>query len=93
MNASLVLLAGIAIFFNFAIILWKFKAGRYLDMFIDGLTLTAISYLTMGSVTGFVAGMIGSALMSVYLLVANPMADFSFDDDDEYYEETQASHA
>ena len=87
-SGTLTVIAGIAIFFNFAIILWKFKAERYLDMLLDAGTLIAISYLTMGSVSGFQAGMIGSMLMSLYLLIANPMKSYTvFDAKDTEQEE------
>lgn len=86
MNSSIVVLAGIAIFFNFAIILYKTRAARYLDAFIDATTFVAISYITSGSATGFVAGMIGSALLSVFLLLINPFKNI-FDDDDYEYDE------
>ena len=91
MDASIVIIAGVCIFFNFAIILYKFKAGRYLDMVVDSLVLGAITYMTAGSATGFVAGMIGSALFSVFLMIVNPMKGVF--DDDEYYEEEIPAHA
>lgn len=75
MGPTTIILAGIAMFFNFAIIIYKGKSGRYFDMLLDIGTFVAIIYITSSSgATGFVAGMIGSALLSIFLLVINPFA-------------------
>ena len=80
MNTSIIITAGIAMFFNFAIIIYKGKLGRYLDMVLDLATFIAIVYITGSSgATGLVAGMIASALLSIFLLTTNPFEGFSVD--------------
>ena len=61
--------AGIAIFFNFAVLKWKFSNGRVADGVLDAAIFMAIVYITSSSgQMGMVSGMIGSALASLYLL-------------------------
>jgi len=63
------LAAGIAIFFNFAVLKWKFSNGRTSDGILDLVVFVAIIYVTSSSgQMGMVAGMIGSALFSLFLL-------------------------
>lgn len=69
---SLVILAAIATFFNFIIILWKVRTERYLDAMLDTSILFAIAYLYQGTVTGMQIGMIASMLVSLYLLIKPP---------------------
>jgi len=88
MNTSLVLIGGFTMFFNFAILIYKFKAGRHLDAVLDTGTFVAIAYITLGSATGFVAGMIASALLSLFLLIFNPFKDM-FTEESEYYDDGQ----
>ncbi len=63
------IVAGIAIFFNFMILKWKFTNDRVADGVLDVIVFAAIIFLTSNSgQMGMVAGMIGSALFSLYLL-------------------------
>lgn len=72
----MIIIAAIATFFNFAIILWKIRNQRWLDASIDGTILFIICILTAGSVAGMQMGMIASMLMSVYLLIFPPKFNF-----------------
>jgi len=69
---ELILIAGIATAFNFIIILWKFSHDRTMDGVIDLGGFIAISTLFAGTMSGMAAGMVASALLSVYLLIAPP---------------------
>ena len=63
------IVAGIAIFLNFMILKFKFTNGRVADGVLDAVVFAAIIFLTSNSgQMGMVAGMIGSALFSLYLL-------------------------
>ena len=72
MDFTAIFIAGLATFFNFAILKWKFEHKRYSDLFIDIGVLIAVSYLFYGSLSGMAIGMVSSALMSLYLLVYPP---------------------
>lgn len=65
-----VLVIGLLTAFNFIIILLKFKAGRIEDAVLDVLILSIIMYLTSGSLTGMQVGMVGSSVVSFYLLLS-----------------------
>lgn len=67
-----ILIMGLATFFNFMILKWKFEHRRYADLALDVATLAIISYLFSGSMTGMAIGMIASAFMSFYLLIFPP---------------------
>jgi len=64
-----IFIIGIATGFNFIIILWKFTKNRIVDGFIDLIILAIISILFAGTISGLSVGMIGSAFVSLYLLV------------------------
>ena len=68
MDAIVILVAGLATFFNFAILKYKFTKGRTADAILDVLVLGVIVWFTKGSMTGMIVGMIGSMLFSIYLL-------------------------
>lgn len=63
---------GIAVFFNIAIILWKFEKGRYPDAVLDSILLFLVAFLFSGSYGALVSGTIASALVSLYLLISPP---------------------
>jgi len=72
--------AGIAIFFNFAVLKWKFSHGRTADGILDLVVFVSIIYVTSNSgQMGMVAGMIGSALFSLFLLWSPFNLDFMND--------------
>lgn len=60
---------GIATALNVIVVLWKLRNDRILDGIIDGALLAAVMYVFMGSVSGLQMGTIGSAMVSIYLLL------------------------
>ena len=67
-----IILAAIATFINFAIIIWKFGAERYTDATLDLTIFIGICFLFSGTITGLQIGMIASMLVSFYLLASPP---------------------
>lgn len=63
---------GVATFFNFIILLWKFNRQRYSDLAFDVATLVIISWLFSGTLGGMIVAMIASALISLYLIAFPP---------------------
>jgi hypothetical protein len=63
---------GIAVFFNIAIIKWKFDRARYADAILDMLLLTAVTIVFSGTFGGLVVGTIASAMVSMYLIASPP---------------------
>ena len=63
---------GVAVFFNIAVIKWKYDKARYADALLDFVCLVAVSILFSGSYAALVVGTIASALVSIYLLVSPP---------------------
>ena len=70
---------GIAVFFNIAIILWKFERAKYADAILDSILLFLVAFLFSGSYGALVSGTVASALVSLYLLI-NPPKFPSLDD-------------
>ena len=68
MDASIIAIAGFAVFFNFMILKWKFENNRVADGILDLAVLGLITWSFSGSMTGLIIGMIGSMLFSLYLL-------------------------
>ncbi len=61
------LVIGIATAFNFIVIMYKFKRGRYEDAIFDTLIFIAISYMFAGTISGMSVGMVASAVVSIWL--------------------------
>lgn len=71
------ILIGITVFFNIAIIMWKFERNRYADASLDTALLVLVALLFSGSYGALVVGTVASALVSLYLLVSPPkLPDF-----------------
>jgi len=66
------ILIGITVFFNIAIILWKFEKHRYLDALLDTTLLVLVALLFSSSYGALVVGTVASALVSLYLLISPP---------------------
>lgn len=66
------LIMGVATFFNFIILLWKFQNGRFADLSFDIATLVVISWLFSGTLGGMIVAMIASAMISLYLIAFPP---------------------
>jgi predicted MFS family arabinose efflux permease len=63
---------GLAVAFNFLVILFKLQRKRYLDGTLDVAIFATIMFLFSGSFGGLVVGTIASAAVSIYLLVSPP---------------------
>ena len=71
------ILIGITVFFNIAIIMWKFEKHRYADASLDATLLVLVALLFSGSYGALVVGTVASALVSLYLLISPPkLPDF-----------------
>lgn len=61
------LVIGIATAFNFIVIMFKFKRGRWEDASFDTAIFIAISYMFAGTISGMSVGMVASAVVSIWL--------------------------
>ena len=66
------IIIGITVFFNIAVVKWKFDHKRYTDAIVDGTLLVAVTMVFSGSYGALVVGTIASALVSLYLLISPP---------------------
>lgn len=78
------LLIGLAVAFNFCIIIRKYRLHRYFDAFLDTTILAIICFLFSGTYSALVVGTIASMFVSFYLYF-NPvtLACMIPDEDDE----------
>ena len=79
MGSSIIILAGIATFFNVAMIMHKFQKGDNANALIDFGVLAGVMYIFKGSFSALAVGVIASALFSVYLLF-KPLDTTKFED-------------
>lgn len=63
---------GMAVFFNIAIIIFKLNRNRVPEAVLDGILLAGVMYLFKGSFNALVVGTVASALVSIYLLIFRP---------------------
>jgi len=63
---------GVALAFNLIIIIWKFKHSQVFGAVIDASLLTLVAVVFSGSFDALTVGTIGSAIVSLYLLVDPP---------------------
>jgi len=63
---------GIALSFNILVVLWKFQHNRPLDAALDASLLVLVALIFSASTATLIIGTIGSALVSLYLLI-NPV--------------------
>ena len=66
------LIVGIAVFFNIAVIKWKFDKRRFADATLDLTLLILVMILFRGSYGALVVGTVASALISLFLLASPP---------------------
>ena len=66
------LIIGVAVFFNIAIIKWKYDRRRYADAGLDAALMWGVMFLFSGSYGALVIGTVASALVSIYLLISPP---------------------
>lgn len=66
------IIIGITVFFNIAVVKWKFDHKRYSDAIVDGTLLVLVTLVFSGSYGALVVGTIASALVSLYLLISPP---------------------
>ena len=86
------LVLGLAVSFNFIVILKKWRMKRYFDSILDTSILTIICFLFCGTYSALVTGTIASMFVSIWLYF-NPVTmkqfvptdsnDDEYDDDDD----------
>ena len=86
------LVLGLAVSFNFIVILKKWRMRRYFDSLLDTSILTIICFLFCGTYSALVTGTIASMFVSIWLYF-NPVTmkqfvptdeeDSEYDDDDD----------
>lgn len=89
MNALGFLFLGLAVSFNFIIIIRKYRLRRYFDSFLDCSIFTIICFLFSGTFSALVLGTIASMFVSIYLYF-NPVTLAMLvpnDEDDDYDED------
>ena len=64
------LVLGIVLAFNIIIVLWKFTHDRVMDGIVDGGLLCLVAVIFGGSTMTLIVGAIGSAIVSLYLLIS-----------------------
>ena len=72
MDSAFIILAGIAVAFNFIFLKFKLDRGRYQDLITDASILIALSFLFSGTASGLAIGMVGSFIISIYLYFSPP---------------------
>ena len=92
MNGITFILLGLAVSFNFIVILRKWKLHRYFDASMDLTILAIICFLFCGTFSALVTGTIASMFVSIWLYF-NPVTmkqfvptdeeDSEYDDDDD----------
>lgn len=87
MGAVGFLMIGLAVAFNFVVIIRKYRLHRYFDAFIDMMILAIICVLFCGTFSALVTGTIASMFVSFYLYF-NPLtfAQLIPNEDDEEYD-------
>lgn len=87
MGAIGFLMIGLAVAFNFVVIIRKYRLHRYFDAFIDMMILAIICVLFCGTFSALVTGTIASMFVSFYLYF-NPLtfAQLIPNEDDEEYD-------
>ena len=79
MGAGIILLAGVATFFNLAVIYWKWGRDQQQNAIIDAAVLSFTFWMFSGSFSALAVGVIASALFSVFLIIRPPRENL-FDD-------------
>ena len=64
------IIIGVAVFFNIAIIKWKFDRGQVANAVLDASLLILVAIVFSGTYSALVVGTIASALVSLYLLIS-----------------------
>ena len=67
-SLGLILVIGVATFFNFAVILYKFNKGNTANALLDVAVFAVITFMFIGSVSALAIGMVASMLFSIYLI-------------------------
>lgn len=86
MNGLTFILLGLAVSFNFIVILRKWKLKRYFDTIVDLTILVVVCFLFCGTFSALVTGTIASMFVSIWLYF-NPLFLHEFipsDEDDDY---------
>jgi len=74
----LLIILGVALFFNFTVIYYKLGEKMYFSAILDALFLYVTMVVFSGSFNSLAVGTIGSALFSVYLIYNPPKFSIGF---------------
>ena len=80
MDIALIIM-GMAVAFNFIIIVHKYRKKRYADATLDMILMTVICILFSGSFNALATGTIASMIVSIYLLFHPVRMPKLFNDD------------
>lgn len=72
MNDQMIVIMGVAVAFNFIVIIIKLQMGRIVDGFTDAGILFLVGTVLSGSFAGLMVGTVASAIASVYLWFMPP---------------------
>lgn len=88
MNAIGFILIGLAVSFNFVVIIKKYRMHRYIDATLDMLLFAIIAFMFIGTFSALVTGTIASMFVSIYLYFRPvTMKELFGNEDDEYEDE------
>jgi hypothetical protein len=79
-SSGMIILMGIALFFNIFSIKWKLENERYGDAALDAVVLVLLGWVFGSTLSGLAIATVASGIMSVYLLVSPPKMDWIEDD-------------
>ena len=75
-SSGMIILMGIALFFNIFSIKWKLENGRPADAFLDAVVLVVLGWVFGGTLSGLAIATVASGIMSIYLLISPPKMDW-----------------
>ena len=70
------ILLGLVVAFNIVLVIWKFRHHRFFDGLLDAGALVLVGSVFTGGFAALTMGAIGSAVVSLYLLIFPPMFSF-----------------
>ena len=71
-STGMIVIMGIALFFNLFALKWKIENERYGDATLDATVLVLLGWIFGGSVSGLAIATVASAVMSLYLIISPP---------------------
>lgn len=75
-SSGMIILMGIALFFNIFSIKWKLENGRMADASLDAVVLVLLGWIFGGTLSGLAIATVASGIMSIYLLISPPRMEW-----------------